>query len=797
MSATPLLQQYFSVKEQYPGVLLLFQVGDFYEMFFEDAVKAAAFLGITLTKRGTLEGKPVPLCGVPVHALDHYLVKLIKGGFRVALCDQLSQPVPGKIVERGVTKVLTPGTLTDIKLLQEKSASYCATLFPLQESCGAVFVELLTGQLFCTVFPLEDRVTLEAELRRFMPDELVLPQTSQGEVLEGIVRRLGYVTTHYPWMSEVEGYASWVDGFSSTQAFEMVRRSDALFGALSLLYAYVKKNQERALSHCTQLFFYAPHDYLVLDAATQRNLELVCNTVDGSSSSTLFSVLDRAVTSMGSRMIKKWLVRPLVKKELIVARHDVVELLIKDFQLRERLVSLYKDLGDFERVVGRIVLRRAYFFDYQVLGRSLDAVERIKQLFSSAGETFLMRRAVEGIADFKDLKDLLMRALNDDPDFEGKIKLGFDPELDRLRLLMREGTHAIARFEVQERLKTGIASLKVKFNRSFGYALEVTKANRELVPSHYQRIQTLTNGERFTTDELKQLEYDCSHAQRAGEALESEIFARICEEVESYGIALKRAAQQLAQGDALLGLARAAYDEGFCRPVLHEGRDISISAGRHPVVASALKAAFIPNDLALTDKQSTWIITGPNMGGKSTFLRQVALIVIMAQVGSFIPAAEANLPLIDRIFTRIGSADNLAAGKSTFLVEMEETALICNRATERSLVILDEVGRGTSTTDGLAIAQAVVEYLHTNVCARALFATHFHELTALVDHFPGMVAYHAASSKTGGEMVLLHKIVPGKALGSFGIEVARQVDLPRAIIERALILVQDSLSSDG
>lgn len=792
MSATPLLQQYFAVKEQYRDALVLFQVGDFYELFFDDAKTASSFLGIALTKRGMHEGKPVPLCGVPVHALDHYLVKLVRGGFRVVLCDQKEQVRGSKLFDRVVTQVLTPGTLTDMRMLDDKSASYCAALFPTAEMCGCAFVEILTGQFFVTVFPVEDRVMLEAELRRFSPDEVLIPDSKSGEQLDVVVRRLSFATARGTFNEPTGEFSAWIDQIPSS-SWDLAKRSEAVMGALGLLYSFLQKNQSRVLEACSGLFFYAADDYLMLDGATQRNLEIVKNAHDGSEKNTLFSVLDQAITPMGARMIKKWLVRPLVKKSQIEARHEAIEFLHRDFRIHDELALRLRDVGDFERIVGRIVLRRAQLYDYQALTRGLEGIESVRNflipLTSQGARIGLLQKIVEGIADFTPLKNYLISAINLDQVVEGKIGVGFSVELDRLRHLAHEGTSAIAEFEQQERERTGINSLKVKFNRVQGYAIEITKANLDAVPADYLRIQTLVNGERFTTQALKNLEQELLSAQRQTEELEEKLFMQICADVEQWSSALRRVAQSLAQCDALVGLTRAAYEFGFVRPVMHEGAELSITGGRHPVVAAALGSDFVANDVRFDERIRTWVITGPNMGGKSTFLRQVALVGLMAQAGSFVPASHAFLPIFDRVFTRIGATDNVAAGKSTFLVEMEETALICNRATCKSLVVLDEVGRGTSTYDGLAIAQAVVEYLHYQVHPFALFATHFHELTALAQPESGIVAYHAASVHTPEGMILLHKIVPGCADGSFGIEVAKQVDLPAQILQRAQALV--------
>ncbi len=788
---TPLMRQYHAIKQNYADALVLFQVGDFYELFFEDAQKASSFLGIALTARGTQDGKPIPLCGVPVHTVDHYLVKLVKGGFRVALCDQLTQAVPGKVVERGVTQVLTPGTLTDPKLLSDKAASYIAALFPQGEMVGLAFAELLTGQLYVTACMVEDERLLEAECARFAPDEIIVPATALGARYEKIVRSFGYVTT----TCDVAQLADCIELMKQSwlasvhEQAPLLERLPASIAASALLYSYLAKNQERAVGYIRHVAAYAPEDFLIMDAATQRNLEIIKNTYDGSTECTLFSVVDRATTAMGSRTIRKWLMRPLVKKELIEYRFDAVQVLMHAVMEHEQLADLLQKCGDLERTVGRIALRRAQMHDYKNLIQGLSVIPAIKKVLARFTHVSLMRSLYEKCEDFYELTDLLARALYVSGEKEWKIAEGYHPELDRLRLLVDQGADAVAHLEAQEQKRTGIASLKIRNHAVYGYAVEITKTHIDSIPADYIRLQTLVNRERYTFQALRDLEYDISRARSDSEQLESELYNEIRIQVESALLSLRKASSALAHLDALLSFARISYAYGYVRPVFSEKSEIIIQEGRHPVVAALLGHAFIPNDTLLNDEQRMWIITGPNMGGKSTYLRQVALFQILAQSGCFVPAQRALLALLDRIFTRIGAADNVAEGKSTFLVEMEETALICNQATARSLVILDEVGRGTSTHDGLAIAQAVVEYIYTTVRALCLFATHYHELTALCGHYSGVVAYHAASEQKDDAIVLLHKIVQGVARGSFGIEVARKAHIPTQIIMRAQVLL--------
>jgi len=787
-TSTPLMKQYAEIKKQHPDTLLLFQVGDFYELFFDDAKTAAAFLGIALTKRGKNNGEPIPLCGVPVHALDYYLTKLVRGGFKVAICDQLEEARPGTVVRRGVTQVITPGTLVDAKMLDEKSANYLFSFFPTADRWGLLFGELLTAQLFATVLPASSEKILESELVRFFPDEVLLPNTKLAKDIQPFFKRLGYFTTieHLELgnSQEIAPIEQWMRGQFPADSQQLVAQHESLRLALYHFYAYMRKNQEGSLAHFKQLYYYQPDDFLILDAATQKNLELV-RAPDGSSKNTLFGLMDMAVTAMGSRMVKKWLLRPLIKQEAIVQRQEVVCQLMSDIAGMQQLQSILAEIGDIERVVGRIALRRAPLNDYLMLARSLGYIPVLKELLAAHSSLMLMRVMLGHMADFSALKQLLDGALNTDTTKQWLIKPGFDQQLDHIRSLVEDSTGKIIALEQKEQQETGINSLKIRYTQAFGYYIEVTKANLELVPAHFIRQQTLVGRERFITPALQKLQHDIVTAQSQIAILEKEVFERIQSEVAKHASALRKLAQALAHLDALFGFAKLAYQQGYIRPTFNTQRDIIIVDGRHPVVEQSLGALFIPNSTHLTDNQTLWIITGPNMGGKSTYLRQTALISVMAQCGSLVPAQRADLALLDRIFTRIGASDNVADGKSTFLVEMEETAAICSQATERSLVILDEVGRGTSTFDGLAIAQAVIEYIYTNVKARCLFATHYHELTALQSQFPGIVSYHAASKKQGDGILLLHKIVQGVADGSFGIEVAKLAELPPVVVKRA------------
>jgi len=788
---SPLMRQYAEIKQKYSDMLLLFQVGDFYELFFDDAVRASSFLGIALTKRGvTRDNQPIPLCGVPVHTLDHYILKLVRGGFRVAICDQLTVATPGKVVERGVTRVLTPGTLIDSNLLHEKSASYLAAFERVGSMTGMLFVELLTGQIFITVLDHTHDKLFESELARFTPDEIVLSLSYKDSSWENYLKKLGYnISYEEPVSTHHEAYHEWYRSLT-TQARDFINTSVPAQTVLRLLYAYLHKNQPHVITALLNVSCYFPDDFLIFDAATQRNLELVQNIHDGSTEHTLYKILDHAATAMGSRMIKKWLLRPLVNRELLQLRLDAVEYLVHNYSLRTQLLELFLLLGDFERVIGRFSLGKPVRNDFFNLIRALRAIHEISQeLAQHTDMPEFISSLAQKIVSHNDLIKYLERALSDDTSQEFCIKAGFHHEFDRLQTLLVHGASLITQIEQEEQQATGISSLKIRYN-AHGYGIEITKTHSDKVPDHYMRLQTLVNRERYTIQKLKDIEYDLIHARTSLEALEKEIIHSITGIVVASIIPLKKCASACAMLDALCGFAQAAFVHKYVRPQFHENRDIIITQGRHPMVAAQLQHEFIPNDTRLIDEQSLLIITGPNMGGKSTYLRQVALICIMAQAGSSVPAQSAYLPLLDKIFTRIGASDNVAQGKSTFLVEMEETALICRQATSKSLVILDEVGRGTSTYDGLAIAQAVIEYIYDHIKARCLFATHYHELTELKKH-AGIVPFYAASSVTENGILLLHTIIPGIAQGSFGIDVARSAHVPQEIVSRAREIMRE------
>lgn len=781
-NTTPLMQQYFAIKKQHKNNLLLFQVGDFYELFYEDAQKASSFLGITLTTRGKQNDQPIPLCGVPVHTINFYLPKLIKGGFTVALCDQLEEAKPGMVVKRGVTRVLTPATLIDDPLLDAKNASYLLAWFCGKEQWSLIFCELLSAQIYATTLPANSLKELEAELVRFRPDEIIASGYdavfSYGTLLETL-----RITYHYQAYNELptKEASSWVATLTHNNPKEYSANINC---ALATLHWYLDKTAHtKALTQLHHIHYYKSHDYLVLDAPTQRSLHILRNN-ELTSENTLFSVLDHAATTMGSRMIKKWLAKPLVNTQEINERLRIVELLTQSSFFRKTITTLLQQSGDIERIVGRIALQRTSHKDLRSLTKALIIYQDLKKLLVEYLSIPLFKELCTLIEQTHELANFLTRSINQNEECTEIIRRGFNDQLDATRHLIENSTQQLVALEHEQQQATGINSLKIRYNSLQGYYAEITKTNLHLVPSYYVRCQSLVGKERFTFEALKKLELEILHAQETIQKLECDMLNNIINHMLRFINPLRSLSDCLAQLDALLSFAYAACTYGYTKPITSTKNQIVIKEGRHPVLAKKLGHSFVHNDVFMNDHEKMLLITGPNMGGKSTFLRQLATMAIMHQCGSFVPATHAELPLFDRIFTRIGAGDDLAAGKSTFLVEMEETATICT-ATHKSLVILDEVGRGTSTYDGLAIAQALVEYLHTTIKPFCLFATHYHELTSLCNTHPGIVAYHATSAQTEQGLVLLYKIARGNADGSFGLEVARLAQLPESLLKRA------------
>ncbi|WP_031495348.1 DNA mismatch repair protein MutS [Bryobacter aggregatus] len=785
IQSTPLMRQYHAIKQQVPNALLLFRLGDFYEMFFEDAATAARELSITLTARhGT------PMCGVPYHASDGYIAKLIQRGYRVAICEQTEAAGQGKkLVNREIARIITPGTATEANVLNAKENNYLGAVGrdskdPLRAALA--YVDVSTGEFRVTLLPAHEVAPLVESLNI---KEILLPV--KDHTLSGLQ------TTLEPWVFDYEYCERLLkEHFKllSLDGFGMGAQPLAVSAAGALLH-YLKDTQKAALDHLDRPGYYERGEAMVLDPVTVRNLELVdpifSSDLGGGKSSTLISVLDETVTGMGARMLRRRLLRPSVQQNEIEARLDAVEELrsatIPRTGLRDKLQGVY----DIERLLAKVTMNTAGPRELLALAKSLNLVPAIQTPLRGFGAALLQHLNAQ-LVDLSELRTRVLQGLSDEPPVSivdgGVIRDGVDPELDQLRDIQRNGKQYVAQVEVRERERTNIQSLKVRFNNVFGYYIEISKSNLHLVPSDYDRKQTLVNAERFTTPELKELESKILEAEERIQTIEKQLFTELRLFAASFALGIRQTATALAELDVLLALAEVAVSRRYTRPRFSTNNEFRVVGGRHPVVEKLVEAdaaRFIPNDIFLDSSKFVAVITGPNMGGKSTYLRQAAMMSILAQIGSFVPAEEALLPVVDRVFTRIGAADNLARGRSTFMVEMTETALILNTATNRSLVVLDEIGRGTSTYDGLALAWAVVEFLHQRVGAKTLFATHYHELTVLEENLPGVRNLHVSVKEAGDQIIFLRKVEPGAAGKSFGIEVARLAALPEVVIDRA------------
>ena len=794
---TPMLRQYHEIKKQYPGTILFFRLGDFYELFFDDAILGSREMEITLTARQKESGNPVPMCGVPHHAASGYITKLVRKGYRVAICEQTEDPAAGtKLVRREVVRVVTPGTALENQLLEAKENSYLAALGGAGAGMGLALVDLSTGEFLATQATGDEAwERLREQIEIFAPREILFPAS-----LEPLWRSddgalsapAGATLTRLDeWIFGVDHADSLLRaqlGVGSLDGFGLSGKQWAVAACGAALH-YVRETQRSHASHLREISYFEPADHLLLDPPTVVNLELVTASSGGQRHS-LLGVLDETATGMGARLLRQWLLRPAIRLSEIESRLEAVAELRGGTILRDQLRQILARMGDLERLSGRVTMGRASARDLLALGQSLHQIPGLRRILGSMN-TALICRQMNDLDEMADLRDLIDAAITDDPpaavNEPGMIRDGYHAELDELRSLARSGKSHIAAIEARERGRTGIGSLKVRFNNIFGYFIEISNANRDRVPADYERKQTLVNAERYTTPELKEYERKVLGAEERILTLEVEIFAAIRGTIAREIGRLQQVARALASLDVVASLAETAARRNYVRPTLHEGDEIEIRGGRHPVIET-LGERFVPNDLAINNTTDRLlIITGPNMGGKSVFLKQNALIVIMAQMGSFVPAASASIAIVDRIFTRVGASDNLAQGRSTFMVEMTETANILNTATPRSLILLDEVGRGTATFDGLSLAWAIAEYLHDHPrhSARTLFATHYHELTELARLRPGVQNYQVAVSESEGRIVFLRKVIPGCASKSYGIEVARLAGLPGQVVARA------------
>ena len=800
---TPMMRQYMEMKERNPGCLLFFRLGDFYEMFAEDAKLASKELDLTLTTRDRGKDKEdqTPMCGVPFHSAESYIARLVAKGYKVAICEQMEDPALAKgLVKRDIIRVVTPGTVTESSMLDERKNNYFACAYGEAGAFGLCFCDISTGAFHAMVAENADRAV--DELGCYQPSELLLGgRAADDEILcEALRTRIPCcVENGEPALFDYDQAAALllqqfgqdVEALGLGEARPVVQAAGALLLTL-------KKNQKTELPHVRTLEFSQSSRFLELDLTARRNLELTETMRAGEKRGSLLWVLDKTKTAMGGRLLRSWLEKPLMSPAQIKKRQDAVAELVDHTVAREELIHLLKDVTDLERVMARIATGTCTCRDFRQLSNGLSPLPGLAAALAPF-ESPLLRDVRESLPDLQPLKDEIDRAIVDDPPFTiregGMIRPGYSEEIDQLRDIMSGGKDTMTAIEVREKERTGIKNLRVGYNRVFGYYIEVAKGQVSLVPADYIRKQTLTNGERYITPELKELEDTILNAKDRVVTLEYDLFLKLRTYLADHGAAVQAAANAAALADVLSSFAALAVDNDYCRPEVDFSNVIQIEGGRHPVVEQVLRGKmFVPNDTKLgTPDCQVAIISGPNMAGKSTYMRQVALIVLLAQMGSFVPAKSARIGVVDRLFTRIGASDDLAAGQSTFMVEMEEVAEILNRATPRSLLILDEIGRGTSTYDGMAIARAVLEFVsdRKTLGAKTLFATHYHELTVLEETLEGVKNFNISVRKRGDEMIFLRKIVPGGADKSYGVEVAKLAGLPSKVVERARKILKE------
>lgn len=789
---TPMMEQYIEIKKSCPDCILMFRLGDFYEMFFEDALVASKDLEITLTGRDCGQDEKAPMCGVPFHAADTYIARLVAKGHKVAICEQVEDPKTVKkgIVKRDIIRVVTPGTILDDGLLDSRATNYMAAIYREGNDAGIAFADVSTGEMLGTV--LYDDGTVDKlinELARFSPVEIALggnaPQNKR--ISEYLCSRTNALSFTFD-ANEMEKNATELIAAQLHNGNDITDR--LLRIATSALISYLVQTQKTNLPHLHTINIYTSQEYVDIDAASVRNLELIETMRDKSKRGSLFWVLDHTKTSMGSRMLKHWILRPLINAASVTNRLSGVEELTASLSLREDLGDALGGISDIERLMSRVSMGTANARDLLALGNSFTRLPHLSNVLCAMRSTILSMQAAN-LDTLEDLSDLITRAIDSECPIslrEGKIiRKGFNEEIDRLRAIKDDGGKVILEMEARERERTGIKNLRIKFNKVFGYYIEISNSNLNMVPENYIRKQTLTNGERFITAELKDLESTILGASERLTELEYEEFVNVRNRVANEMERIEKTAHAISVSDAIYSLAEAAIKNNYTKPEINLSDNLIIKGGRHPVVEKVLSSSlFVPNDTTLDcSLNQTAVITGPNMAGKSTYMRQTALIALMAQIGSFVPADFCECGIIDKIFTRIGASDDLASGQSTFMLEMNEVSYILKNATKKSLCILDEIGRGTSTFDGLSIAWAVVEHITKKIGAKTLFATHYHELTALEGTIKGVVNYNTACKKRGDDITFLRRIVRGGTDDSFGIEVAKLAGVPDSVIKRA------------
>jgi DNA mismatch repair protein MutS len=779
--STPIRRQYLKIKQQYPQAIVLFRLGDFYETFDEDAKLASRELEIVLTSRNMGKGHRVPMAGIPYHALDNYLAKLISRGYKVAICEQVTKPGETKgLVQREVVRLVTPGTVVEPSLLDSKSNNYLVALAWGGEGVGLSYIDITTSEFATTQLPPH---RLIPELERLKPSEIIAAESAELPEL-GLAASLTRLEDY--WFESEVARKTILDHFGAAtlDGYGCSHLPLAVSAAGAVIH-YIQETQKGVLGQLTHLATYATDNFMALDVQTQRNLELFQSSRSGTAAGSLLSIIDLTRTAMGGRLLRRWLGQPLLDIKELNKRQDAIAWFAENTLPRSQVVSQLNDVADIERLINRIKSGIAVPRELIALRRSLEVIPEMQKALA-------LDWLKEALKPCPEVVDLISQAIVESPgglEEGGVIRTGFSEELDKLRQSSKNAKQYLADLERKERERTGIKSLKVGFNKVFGYYIEVSKPNLSQVPADYIRKQTLVNGERFFTPELKEYESLILNAQDRIAELEGQLFRQVCNQVGADAERISTSAGALADVDAFSELAEVAVRYSYVRPALTTENTIDISDGRHPVVERTLaEGSFVPNDTILSNDDAQLIVlTGPNMSGKSTYLRQVALIVLLAQIGSFVPAAAATIGLVDRIFTRIGAREDLPAGQSTFMVEMVETANILNNATPRSLIILDEIGRGTSTYDGLSIARAVAEYIHSypRLGAKTLFATHYHELVELANFLPRVKNFNIAVAEDKGEVIFLYKIVPGGVDKSYGIHVAKLAGLPRSVVHRA------------
>lgn len=795
LALTPMMQQYLEIKDKCKDSILFFRLGDFYEMFFEDAKTASRELELVLTARDCGLEEKAPMCGIPYHASESYVSRLVSKGYKIAICEQLEDPSVAKgIVKRDVVKIITPGTYTDSSFIEDNKNNYIMSFYIDEKGVGICFCDISTGEFYGTDHKFSENIIID-EISKYNPSEVLICNNVDEEIVNSIKNRFNIVFTYVP-----EDYFH-DENLLETQFLEFNKEgfNSSLIKSGNGLLKYIFETQKTSLSNINKFSYYNIVDFLSIDINSKRNLELTETLRDKTKKGSLLWILDKTSTSMGGRQIRKWLEQPLINKSKIEERLNAVEELITSISLHEDVKLSLKNIYDIERIVGKISSKNVNAKELISLKNSLEKIPGLKHLLSSFNSSYF-KNMYNDLDELKDIYNLLQRSIADNPSISVKegniIKDGYDAEITELRMAKAHGKEWIAQLENKEREITGIKSLKVGYNKVFGYYIEITKSNLPSVPEgRYIRKQTLANCERYITPELKEMEEKILNAEDKLTALEYSIFVTIRETIEKEIERMKKTAHIIAIVDSLSSLATVALENNYCKPIISEQGEIKIVEGRHPVIEKMIPiGTFVSNDSYIDGKEEALIlITGPNMAGKSTYMRQVALITIMAQLGSFVPAKEAKVSICDKIFTRIGASDDLASGKSTFMVEMWEVSNILNNATNKSLILLDEVGRGTSTFDGLSIAWAVIEYIcnTSSLKCKTLFATHYHELTQLEDKVPGVKNYSVSVKEIGKEIVFLRKIVRGGADQSYGIEVAKLAGLPEEVILRAKDILKE------